>query len=655
METEINEEPQIDFLEENESDLAEEDLPRGSADINKSHSAQVSVVSISTTEKSEERLKIIRKEERKGLLKEIMSRLKERDAEEAQKKLAGEQDKSQGSFQRPMFSLQVEEWDETSPVSNLDDAVDSDTRQADAAAPAATVGAVEAEEEDMLDSIETPSESDSEAPVTQKSQSLDPMQVAVKSLMLVPSLSDISLSSDPLVPGKSSQSVKSIHAKRITTDGSISVDSEGAEDESTKAPSDSRTTAIEQLTESESLCESLPPSPKTEPTEKEDQPYMDFEQLFPVTTEQVVTGQIELTENPKVVETRQIVYDFISHLIQRVIVKEHRGTEEYIRVRLDKEKLLDALQKEVHDYIIVKDHNKQLEEQIIEYFRRTKNFRCFDRLAQDAEKTYSRRLDHALCYLSYGQERLARVKEKYGILMSTAFLDLSNAMNIVLSTEHHLEQTLKQVLVRPDAETDFLKRLVARELRLMADHRNQISDARLSLMSQKHTLGRILAKIRDVETVCDGVSMTDFISVQNKMFGLEKKIEERNIELKRQRRLYHTDLHITKHNRERSHELKNKIHQLEYKLLEKQQLRNNLKSVLCRAKLEHKAIRRRMKELTIQGGILAMPALMYDYDRTVAYIWEKEKAVSTLRETLKSLTNNLHSILAPTKKHSIIQ
>nr|NP_725272.2 uncharacterized protein Dmel_CG4712, isoform A [Drosophila melanogaster]AAF58395.2 uncharacterized protein Dmel_CG4712, isoform A [Drosophila melanogaster] len=615
---------------------------------------------------------LFRKEERKLAIKDIMNRLKERDAEEMKMKKSGEQEgdqredemasKSQDSIQRHMSISQVEEQDdETLLWTKLGEDIDSDNRRTTDIAPAAdTLDAVNAEDEDMLDLIETPSESDSEAPVTERSKSIDPMKVAVKSLMLVPSLSDISLPSAPPTSRKSSHSIKSNRSlifKSSPTDGNSSFDTEESEEESTIGPIDPRT-PMDQLYDSLSICESLAPIKdefsRTTALEKERNDYMGFEQLFTVTTEHLETDEIDVAAQLRTIETSQVISEFINHLIHKVVMPEHRGTEEYIRVRLDKEKLLVALQNEVHDYTSVRDHNKQLEERMVDYFRRTKNFRYFDRLTPNAESTYSRRLDHALTYLSYGQERLIRVREKYGILMTTAFLDLANAMNIVLSTEHHLEQTLKRILVRPDAETDFLKRLVARELRLMADHRNQISDARLLLMSQKHTLARILEKIRDVETVCDGVSLNDFISVQNKTIGLEKKIEERNIELKRQRRLYHTELHMTKHNREKSHELKNKIHVLKDNLLEKHKLKNKLKSELCRRKLEHKAIRRRMRDLTCQGGILAMPALMYDYDRTVAYVREKEKMVSSLRETLKSLTNQLQSLMSPRKKSSII-
>ncbi|EDW47701.1 GM20293 [Drosophila sechellia] len=620
METEINEEPQIDLLEENEAALADEDLSRRSGDSKKSDSVKISMVSMTSSENSEERLKIIRKEERKLAIKDIMNRLKERDAEEMKKKQSGEEQedqredkmasKSQDSIQRHLSISQVEEQDdETLLWTKMGEDIDSDTRRNTDIAPAAdTLEAANAEDEDMLDLIETPSESDSEAPVTERSESIDPMKVAVKSLMLVPSLSDISLPIAPVTSRKSSLSIKSNRSlifKSAPTDDNSSFDSEESEEESTKGPSGSRT-PMDQLYESVSFCESLAPIKddfqRKTATKEDKNEYMGFEQMFPVITTQLETDEIDIAAQLRTIETSQVV------------MPEHRGTDEYIRARLDKEKLLVALQNEVHDYRSVRDHNKQLEERMVDYFRRTKNFRYFDHLPQNAEKSYSRRLDHALTYLSYGQERLNRVKEKYGILMTTAFLDLANAMNIVLSTEHHLEQTLKHVLVRPDAETDFLKRLVTRELRLMADHRNQISDARLLLMSQKHTLARILEKIRDVETVCDGVSLNDFITVQNKTIGLEKKLEERNIELKRQRRLYHTDLHITKHNREKSHELKNKIHLLNDNLLEKAQVEKiKLKSGAVSAEnWSTRAIRRRDERLDMPRVVSwAMSALMY--------------------------------------------
>jgi len=101
---------------------------------------------------------------------------------------------------------------------------------------------------------------------------------------------------------------------------------------------------------------------------------------------------------------------------------------------------------------------------------------------------------------------------------------------------------------------------------------------------------------------------------------------------------------LTKHAREKSLALKKKLHKLEDELLEKNEAKHRLKTQLCHAKVVHKKIRGQMNDLAFQGGLLSLPALMYDYDRTVAYIREKEESVSSLRETLKSISNRLQSV-----------
>ncbi|KAH8348365.1 hypothetical protein KR084_006813 [Drosophila pseudotakahashii] len=673
METEPSEEPQNEMLQEYDNEdtvrVVSEDVVEISTEDSK-QSISVPYGRVSTVSKTSEIvMKELKKEERKLMLKEVKDRLKEREAEEEEeeerkrereeelKQLKEEMSKkSLASFQRRQSRVEKEEQDEQLLWTKLDDDIASDmvriSRNSDLVSFATTLVVAEADEEDdLLEPIESSSESESEDPRIQRSKSINPLQTAVKSLMLVPSISDISLPSDPVVQRKSRRSLKQEKPSNFRdplADDTETFGSEAEESESSKTHSDSRSVADDQFGDSESLQESsmeiIEDIPITETTEKDSQQYMDFESFFPTSAAKRETPEIDVAAELRFIETQQVVRGFLNQLIKSVVVIERPGTDEYIRNRLDKEKLLAALQSDVHDHLIIRDIHTMLEDRMIEYYRRIKNKRPFDTLSLTDEVNYTIRHDNALSYLSYAQERLSKVKAKCGTLMSTAFLDLSHAMHIAVSTEEHLEQTIRRHLVRPDAETDFLKRFVARELRLMAEHRNRISDTRLLLISNKHTLSRITEKIQDIETVCDGVSMRDFMNVQTKVFALEKKIEERNLDLKKQRTKYHTDLHLTKHAREKSLELKNKLHKLEDELLEKNEIKHRLKIQLCRAKVEHKKIRGQMNELTYQGGLLALPALMYDFDRTVDYIREKQESVSSLRETLKSITNRLNAI-----------
>nr|XP_017001122.2 trichohyalin [Drosophila takahashii] len=674
METEPSEEPQNEMLEENDTEdavlVVAEDVVEISPEDSK-ESISVPFKRVSTISRTSEMvMKEMKKEEKRLMLKEVMDRLKKREAEEMEeeaRKREREEElnlikeeiskKSLASIQRRQSRVEKEEQDEQLLWTKLDDDIASDTvrtsRNSDLVSFATTLVAADADEEvDLPEPIESSSESESEDPRIQRTKSINPLQMAVKSLMLVPSISDISLSSEPVVQRKTRRSLKSEKPSNFIdplADDTESLGSEAAERESSKTHSDTRSVVDDLFGDSESLQESsmeiIEDVPITETTDKDSQQYMDFESFFPTSAAKPESSAIDVAAELRFIETQQVVRGFLNQLIKSVVMAERPGTDEYIRCRLDKEKLLAALQSDVHDHLITKDIHTMLEDRMIEYYRRIKNKRPFDTLSLTDEVNYAIRHEHALSYLSYAQERLSKVKNKCSFLMSAALLDLSHAMHIAVSTEEHLEQTIRRLLARPDAETDFLKRFVARELRLMAEHRNRISDTRLLLISNKHTLSRITEKIKDIETVCDGVSMKDFMNVQTKVYALEKKIEERNLDLKKQRTQYHTDLHLTKHAREKSLALKNKLHKLEDELLEKNEIKHRLKIQLCRAKVEHKKIRGQMQELTYQGGLLAMPALMYDFDRTVDYLREKQESVSSLRETLKSITNRIDAMV----------
>jgi len=69
-----------------------------------------------------------------------------------------------------------------------------------------------------------------------------------------------------------------------------------------------------------------------------------------------------------------------------------------------------------------------------------------------------------------------------------------------------------------------------------------------------------------------------------------------------------------------------------------------LRKRLYLVKLERIKMRQQTRELTYQGGILAMPSLMYDYDKTVERLKEKQESVAKLRETLKALQRRVDQV-----------
>ncbi|BFG05316.1 uncharacterized protein DMAD_04073 [Drosophila madeirensis] len=339
-------------------------------------------------------------------------------------------------------------------------------------------------------------------------------------------------------------------------------------------------------------------------------------------------------------EVLSIIRTFLKDLIDTLVHKsETINVDQLIRSRCDKGKLMEELINATTDFYFEKHGNIFLQARIVEYYKRNKNMRVFSRLSPIDIRNYSMRYLEALQQLELAKKRFATAKQMSSFLMSKVYLQLYHAQANATCSETHLEQTVRHYLSARDSEP--IKRLVDRGLRLMAVKRNEISDTRLVLITMKHTLGRLANKIKQLERVGEDLSINDFISIQNQVVTMDKKIEERNIELKKLRCKYQVDLHLIQHNREKALALADKLQQSKaalHKLLDKQ---HEMREKLYRVKVNHTKLRKQQKDLSCQGGILTMPSLMYEYDNTVEGLQVKRGSVFKLRETMKNLNRRI--------------
>ncbi|XP_017131988.1 uncharacterized protein LOC108149102 [Drosophila elegans] len=339
-------------------------------------------------------------------------------------------------------------------------------------------------------------------------------------------------------------------------------------------------------------------------------------------------------------ETQMAVHELLYDLIEETAKwSDNLNVDNVYRAKFDKEKLIKELLKVTDQYMYEKFTNEMVGNRLIDYFKRNRNNRVFQALSPENEKRYSARYMNALSQLDSLKERLDVAKHKHALGMNSVILDLHSAQSVASFTEQHLEDTFRRHLVRPDSEV--LRRLVDRELRLMAGKRNEISDTRLFLITRKHTLGHILGKITELETLSDTLSINDFIAVQHEVFALEKKIEERSLDLKKMRTQYLMDVHLIRHKREKALALAEKFDIQKTVLKKAVDRQRMLRKKLYDVKLERNKLRQQSRDLTYQGGILAMPSLMYDFDQTMERLKEKEDTVSKLRETMKALTRRI--------------
>lgn len=106
------------------------------------------------------------------------------------------------------------------------------------------------------------------------------------------------------------------------------------------------------------------------------------------------------------------------------------------------------------------------------------------------------------------------------------------------------------------------------------------------------------------------------------------------------------DLHLTLHNHEKTLSLVYRLEEEQNKLYTIEKKQRQLRETLYKVKLERSKMRKEIKDLTFHGGLLAMPLLMHDYDRTVEQIAAKQKNVKILKETVRSIIQRIAEIEA---------
>ncbi|KAH8285401.1 hypothetical protein KR054_008681, partial [Drosophila jambulina] len=488
----------------------------------------------------------------------------------------------------------------------------------------------------------------------------DPMKQEVEDLMLVPSISDLSLSDE--IDLKSIISQKSFYSDKILTqENSDSVESESG-------LSGEMRDSLERL-DNDRADDSLTLNVIEEDEADEDDDIfvddiarskksLDFEEFMAGNLPAIRSSSI-IDKKPVDIHSIPIVTEFINMLIEKVVSVD---PDQIIRNKLDKTKLHNGIKQSLAEHMQATIINVALNELMVEYYKLNKNIRVFAELSAQDRQDYYNRYRNGLASVAFGEQRVALAKLEATKVTVRAQLELNNATLIASGTEHHFEQTVRRILLRPDSESDQLKRLIARELRLMEQHRTEISYNRTLLIMLKHDLGKFLKEIEKLNTVGDHVTMDDFLNLQAKVIGLQMKINgiiflfflvfiltilvisERNADLKKMRGQYHKELHLAQHTREKVLVLRDKLSFRQEQLATNYEKRNYLRQQVYIGKMQRKSMQAKTKELAYQGGILSTPSLMYDYDRTMIYIRQKQEVIAGLKETVRSLNQRLISV-----------
>lgn len=118
-------------------------------------------------------------------------------------------------------------------------------------------------------------------------------------------------------------------------------------------------------------------------------------------------------------------------------------------------------------------------------------------------------------------------------------------------------------------------------------------------------------------------------------------ISERNTELTKACLKRQLDVHISAHVKERTLMLRNKLAAQKRSYWTMLRQRDETRRGLNTQRMIRAKLRKDINELNFQGGILSKPALMLDYDNTVAEIEHKQEIVRGLHDQYRKISEKI--------------
>ncbi|XP_073846656.1 uncharacterized protein [Musca autumnalis] len=334
------------------------------------------------------------------------------------------------------------------------------------------------------------------------------------------------------------------------------------------------------------------------------------------------------------------VAKLIDELIDKVIEDaEHTTCESMLRKNLDKHKLMVEIFNKIHERNVEQRVCEFLNRKVVEYFKRKKVFRS---IMPDSKR-----------YVELEMRKHRQVVQHLDNLLAME----ANAKLMASKTKLKMEDKLREESERSQqAIVDFedvVKRnlfhenrpkcnvLIEKLLLGMAKCRQEVNEVRFEMILKQHTEASLKEKLSEIDHLGNGLTMKSFEGLHNETQILDRKIEERNIELRKLHERVQRDIHAMAHYKEQQKMLQNSMMAQRLALDELNDEKQQLRQRIHQLRMKRTAIRKQLRELSFDSGLLDKPALMLDYDKTNANVEEQRRIIDVLKQKSKKLEKKI--------------
>ncbi|XP_053963328.1 coiled-coil domain-containing protein 96-like [Anastrepha ludens] len=422
-----------------------------------------------------------------------------------------------------------------------------------------------------------------------------------------------------------------------------SVQEEEEEEEEMSVEEESSSSGDLEITEDDELLELLKADQRVEIPKVLDEAEV-FETFLEMEKGSIVvdTEEFDWVALERERERQKIAADadvFLKELIAHVVEKcEYIDPKVLLRQNLNKAALIEQISKKLDQLELEQKTRTFLSRRVAEFHYRKGRYRVF---ADDAPETINaeinkfkdatKKLDHILAreeeVRRISEEKMANLREEEWFMQEKNHEKLQE-----------LEQLVRKTFAYPG---ERLVTVVDSELQVMAKVRDEISKVRLVMIENQHSNAKMTEKLKQLEDIGNNLLLREYESMQNEVQALGKKIEERNVDLNKSRMRCNADLHKMGHLKEKQAMLRDKIRIQKSMMGLLDEQKKSARENIYNSKTERNVVRKEIKELRYQSGLLDKPALMMDYDNTVVQLKKVGKAVEKLRDKQEDLQRKI--------------
>ncbi|XP_061392710.1 plectin-like [Musca vetustissima] len=316
---------------------------------------------------------------------------------------------------------------------------------------------------------------------------------------------------------------------------------------------------------------------------------------------------------------------------QAVEVAEHISPEAMLRKHLDKHKLVMEIRNKVHERVVERRVCEFFNRKAVEYFKRKKILRS---IMPDSKRYVELEMRKYLHAISRLDELLAK-EENAKLMASKTQMELENELQMQREKSEKaiadFEEVVRRNLIREARPKCNM--LIEKLLLEMSKCRQEVNEVRFEMILKLHTEASLRKKLSNIEDLGNGLTMKSFEGIHNETQILDRKIEERNAELRKLYERVQRDIHAMAHYKEQQKMLQNSIIAQRLALEELMEEKRQLRQQIYELRMNRNSIRKQHKELSFESGLLDKPALMLDYDKT-------NEMIAGHRGTVKAKTGN---------------